>query len=164
MIPLDNAGLVLMNGYFQPLFERLGLIENRSFVSDQAQKRAAMYLHFLVTGLEKAEDHMLALNKMLCGLAPDTPCPLSIDITTDEQQLIESLINSVIAHWNAIGESSIDGFRGVWLVREGRLQSDESTWSLTVQKRSYDILLQRAPFQYSIVTLPWIPEPIHVAW
>ncbi|WP_297845783.1 contractile injection system tape measure protein, partial [Pseudomonas sp.] len=63
-IPINNAGLVLLQGYIKPLFSRLELTENDVFVSDSAQRRAVHYLQFLVTGDTQTSERYLTLNKL----------------------------------------------------------------------------------------------------
>ena len=87
-----------------------------------------------------------------------------IDISQEHKTLIEGLIEAVIGYWPAIGDTSIEGFRGNWLVREGILREEEDRWTLTVEKKAYDILMLKSPFSFSIIKLPWMTKPLHVSW
>ena len=161
---IDNAGLVILQGFIGALFSRLGLTENDRFVSDIAQRRAVHYLQFLVTGNSETQESQLMLNKLLCGLELDVAVELEVEISTVEMEVCLSLLNSVIGYWSAIGSSSIDGFRGNWLVREGSLTLAKDHWDLIVDRRAYDVLLARAPFSYSVIKLPWMEKAIYVTW
>ena len=163
-IPVPNAGVVLLNGYIQMLLERLELVADKKFVSDEAQEAAVHYVQHAVTGLTHTHEHLLPLNKVLCGLALDTPVKDGIEISENHKSLIEGLITSCIGYWPAIGSCSIDGFRGNWLVRNGLLEETETNWNLSVESRPYDILLSKAPFSFSIIKLPWMQKPLHVKW
>lgn len=163
-IPIPNAGLVILNSYFLMLLERLNLVKDKTFITTEAQLEAVHYLQYLVTGLEQTEESLLPLNKVLCGVSVDTPIQDRITISDNDKQLMDSLIQSAIGYWSAIGETSTNGFRGNWLVREGVLREEEDRWSLTIEKRAYDILLTQSPFSFSIIKLPWMPKPIHVNW
>jgi hypothetical protein len=163
-VSIPNAGLVMLNTYFLMLLERLGAIENRAFVSKKAQLDAIHYLQYIVTGLTKTEESLLTLNKILVGLPPNMPVTDSVDINLEQKQLIDGMIQASINHWTAIGETSINGFRGNWLVREGILRETEDRWELTVEKRPYDILMIKSPFSFSIIKLPWMLKPLHVTW
>lgn len=161
---INNAGLVILQGFITMLFSRLGLVENEQFVTPLAQRRAVHYLQFLATGCsETAEQHLL-LNKLLCGLALHEPVEIGIDMSADEADVCHSLLNSVIGHWEAIGSCSVDGCRGDWLVREGSLTDAKDHWDLVVNRRAYDVLLARAPFSYSVIKLPWMEKAIYVTW
>lgn len=161
---LNNAGLVLLHSYTPMLFSRLALTENDTFVSAEAQQRAVHYLQFLVTGHMSTPDHYLALNKILCGLKPQEPVVSGIIMPAAEVELCESLLQAAINHWSAIGSSSLDGFRGNWLVRDGLLSEQTGQWDMTVDKRAYDLLLNRSPFSYSIIKMPWMSKALHVTW
>ena len=159
-----NAGIVLLNNYIIQLFERLGLLDKKKFRSVARQLEAVHYLQFLATGSKQTEESFLPLNKILCGLDPATPVPAEISLTQEEEELFEGMINAVAKHWPEIGNTSIDGFRGNWLVRDGVLYAEEEKWQLVVEKRPYDILISKAPFSFSIIRLPWMEKPLHVTW
>ncbi|MFT5890112.1 MAG: hypothetical protein ACI9Y7_000201 [Dokdonia sp.] len=163
-ITIHNAGLVIMNTYIAMLFERLGLVKGNAFVSNDARIDAVHYLQYLVTGATQTEEALLVLNKVLCGIPITTPIKEGIEISQDHKTLIQGLIEAAIGYWPAIGQCSIDGFRGNWLVRDGILREEAERWTLTVEKRAYDILMLKSPFSFSIIKLPWMTKPLHVTW
>jgi hypothetical protein len=163
-ISIPNAGLVLLNNYFTMLMDRLGIISDKTFKTADDQLDAVHYFQYIVTGMTETEPSLLVLNKVLSGLSPDAPIRGNIEMTTDEKQLIDGMIQAAISYWSAIGTTSIDGFRGNWLVRDGILTETEDRWELMVDKRSYDILLIKSPFSFSIIKLPWMTKPLHVTW
>lgn len=163
-IPVRNAGLVLLNSYFALLFERLWLIQDGNYIDEDSQSDATQYLQYLATGNSVAEETFLSLNKILCGLPISSPLKTSITITQENSELIEGLIKAAIGHWQVIGDSSVEGFRGNWLVRDGLLTEYQDHWELMVEKRAYDLLINQAPFSFSIIMFPWMEKPIHVDW
>ncbi len=163
-ITIHNAGIVLLNTYFSMLFERLELTKNNSFISEEHQQDAVHYLQYLVTGLSQTEESLLVLNKVLCGIPVAAPIKDGIEISNDHKILMKGLLEAAISYWSAIGQSSIDGFRGNWLVRDGILREEEDRWELLVEKRGYDILMLKSPFSFSIIKLPWMDKPLHVTW
>lgn len=163
-IAIKNAGLVILNNYIEMLFERLHLTSNKQFTSAENQSKAVHYLQYLVTGLSNTEERYLPLNKLLCGLPITQTVPDGITISEEEKELIHGLIQAVIAHWSSIGQTSVEGFRGNWLVRDGLLQELEDRWELTVEKKPYDLLINKSPFSFSIIKYPWMEKPLHVSW
>jgi hypothetical protein len=163
-IPVRNAGLVLINNYLPALFERLGITQNNSFMDVMAQLRAVHYLQYVVTGFNNTEEFLLPLNKVICGLPLEQPVEDGIEISEDHIKIIEGLIEAMISHWPAIGASSVYGFRGNWLVRDGLLTEQEDRWNLTVEKRPYDLLIDHSPFSFSIIKHSWMDKPLHVNW
>jgi hypothetical protein len=159
-----NAGLVLVQSFIPALFERLQLVQDNQFISSDMQRRAVHCLQVLATGATETEEYFLLLNKVLCGLPLSHPVESGIHLSTEESDIIHSLIEAVINYWPAIGKTSIDGFRGNWLVRNGTLTESQDHWDLIVEKRPYDVLIARAPLSYSIIRLPWMKKPIYVTW
>jgi hypothetical protein len=163
-IPVRNAGIVLLNDYIAILLNRLNLLLENQFKSVDHQVSAVQYLQYVVTGIQETEEVYLPLNKVLCGLPLRHTVPDFIEISESEKNLINGLLEAAISHWPEIGECSTDGFRGNWLVREGILTEHEERWELTVEKRAYDVLINRSPFAFSIIKYHWMDKPLHVIW
>ncbi|MDW6002500.1 contractile injection system tape measure protein [Vibrio mangrovi] len=159
-----NAGLVLIQSFIPAFFERLHLTQDNQFITPGMQRRAVHCLQVLATGVQESGEHLLLLNKVLCGLSLSEPVEAGIHLSAEETDIVHSLIEAVINYWPAIGKTSIDGFRGNWLVRNGTLTESQDHWDLIVEKRPYDILITRAPLSYSIIRLPWMKKPIYVTW
>lgn len=163
-IAINNAGLVLLNSFFPTLFERLELTKDNNFESKTSQLHAVNYLQYLASGMTKTEEVYLILNKVLCGLSLTTPVYDEIDITEAQKELIDGLLEAAINYWPAIGSSSIDGFRGNWIIRDGLLVEKPEHWELTIEKRAYDLLINKSPFSFSMIKFPWMEKPLHVNW
>jgi len=163
-IAVHNAGCVLISTYFTMLFERLGIMADHSFLSEDDRQKAVHYLQYVVTGLSSTEELYLPLNKVLCGIPVSEPIIDGITVSEEDVELVDGLINAVIAYWPAIGNCSVDGFRGNWLVRDGLLTEYEDKWELVVEKRAYDLLIHKSPFSFSIIKYPWMDKPLHVTW
>ncbi len=164
MIPVKNAGIVLLNSFIPMLFERLELTENKKFIDTTKQDEAVHYIQYLATGLTSTEEQFLPLNKVLCGLNLDEPVSEGITIPDNNKATVTGLLKAAIGYWTSIGETSVNGFRGNWLVRDGLLYEQEEYWELTVEKRAYDILIHKSPFSFSIIKYPWMDKPLHVNW
>lgn len=163
-VAVRNGGIVMMKIYVVILFERLNLIANNQFIKPESQINAVQYLQYVITGLSITEETDLSLNKVLCGLPLTNAVPNEIEIPEDTKILIEGLVQAAISYWTAIGNCSIDGFRGNWLVRDAILVELADKWELTVEKRAYDILINKSPFAFSIIKYPWMEKPLHVIW
>ncbi|WP_448699397.1 contractile injection system tape measure protein [Mucilaginibacter sp. AW1-3] len=163
-VSAKNAGMVLLNNYIPYLFERLGVVSGGSFTDEEAQLNAVHYLQYVITGQSYTAGSFLMLNKVLCSLPLSHPVPEGILVLDKQKQLVESMINAMISHWPAIGASSVEGFRGNWLVRDGLLSEHDDKWELIVHHRSYDILLHQSPFMFSLIKYPWMAKPLQVTW
>lgn len=165
-IYIRNAGLVLMWPFLPHYFGRLNMLnEDNSFKTPELASRAVHLLQYLATKHPGSDEHELMLNKILCGLPIDTPVEYGIYLTEEEVDLSESLLRAVIKQWKAMGNSSIDGLRGGFLIRDGRLEKKkDGKWRLQVEKKPYDILLGKLPWSYSMVKVSWMPKRLIVEW
>ncbi|MEP0357429.1 contractile injection system tape measure protein [Paraglaciecola sp.] len=161
--PIWNAGLVLTSNYLKMLFERLGFLENDA-IKPSDQDKAVHYLNCLAYGPTSNYPDSLSLSKVLCGLKLEAPIPSSIDLTEEDRQLMDGLLVAMIGHWSAIYNITPEGFRGNWLVRDGRLTEEAKRWTLVVEKKQYDLLLYQCPFSFSLVHFPWMEKPLHFTW
>lgn len=161
---IENAGLVILSSFIPLLFERLGLVMDSAFNSVEDQEKAALLLQYILLDNPPKEEHHLVLNKLFAGLPLDHEIKNDFSVTPDELNTIHSLIEAVIAHWSAIGKSSIEGFRGSWLWRNGKLEEMEENWVLTVERNVYDILIDRLPLSITPIKFFWMPKPIMVNW
>lgn len=167
-IPVKNAGLVLINQYIPILFERLNLIDNlidshKEFFPEK-QAVAVHYLQFLARGQMDTDQPDLVLNKILCGIPPREPITNQTVISPADKEMMMQLLQASIEYWTAIGSSSIDGFRANWLIRDGLLGEQDDRWELYIEKRTYDILIKKSPFSFSIIKYPWMTKPLYVQW
>lgn len=166
---LANAGLVLLHPFLPHFFRALNLLRDNpasianTAVADDAT-RAVHLLQYLVDQRCDAAEPELVLNKLLCGLAPDTPVGRAITPTQDELAFCDSLLGAVIANWPAIAATSRAGLRETFLQREGRLQLRDGKWKLTVARKTVDVLVDMLPWAISMVLHPWMPAPLSVEW
>lgn len=160
-----NGGIVLINSYLRELFNRLNLLDNNQFISKQHCQKAILALHYFVSGSEVIKSQQdIVINKVLCGCTIDEIFETDQTLSDDDKLTIDGLISAMISHWNAIKTSSIDGFRGNWLIREGNLSRKHQKLNLTIEKKVYDILLNQSPFSFSVIQFPWMTEALYVKW
>ncbi|HVG92573.1 MAG TPA: contractile injection system tape measure protein [Alphaproteobacteria bacterium] len=163
---VGNAGAILLWPFLGRYFQTLGLLENNSFRGEAEKSRAIHLVQYLATGKLEAPEHELLLNKLLCGVRPEEPLHPVTAVTEAEEDLSQQLLNSVIRTWDKIRNTSIDGLRQSFLVREGQLlrRDSDDSWMLTVSTRSYDMLLDSLPWRLSLIRQPWMQTALHVKW
>ena len=54
---------------------------------------------------------------------------------------------------------SVDGFRGTFLLRQGVLSTRDGAGLLRVERETYDVVLERFPWSWEWVKLPWMEAP-----
>ncbi len=163
-IYVRNAGLVLAGVYLPRLFGRVDLLENDVFRDAAAAERATHLLQYMADETIHPPEHLLVLNKILCGLQPDEPVRRDVDLTQPEQDAVDGLLGAMIAHWKTIGNTSIRGLRESFLQREGRLRLKDGAWNLLVQQRAFDMLLDKLPWGFGVIKHAWMSRAVYVEW
>lgn len=167
---VGDAGQVLLAAYAERLFKQQGLIEQGRFVDRTAQARAVQCLQTLCHGPGPVDEAQTVLSRLLCGAQPADPLPDVAPLPVDTVNLLEQLLQAVITHWKAVGHTSVTGLRECFLQREGRLQRDKTPagepprWHLRVRPRGFDVLLDRLPWSFQTIRLPWMQGALHVEW
>ena len=126
-----NAGQVLAVPYLPRLFATLRLNANGKFQDERAAERAVHLLQFMVDGSTEAPEHLLTLNKILCGVPLDRPIECDVCLSETEKETVEAMIDGMIQNWTAIGRTSVAGFRESFFQREGRLQVKDDSGRAT---------------------------------
>lgn len=163
-IYVENAGLVILWPFLESFFGRLGLLEGKRFRDEAAAHRAAGLLQYVAGAEEPPPEYLLPLNKVLCGIALDEVFDFGAAITADEGEECTDLLAAVIQQAPILGEMSIPGFRGSFLLRKGQLGSRDGNWLLRVERETHDIVLDRFPWTVGVVKLPWMEALMQVEW
>jgi hypothetical protein len=170
---IANAGLVLFNPFLPMLFERLGLLESCTDEGKPAifgleqRSRAVHLLQWLVDGRLDSPEPDLVLNKLLAGIDIAAPILPSYSPSEDELAIATDLLRAVIDHWPPLRNTSPAGLRETFLQREGRLDppsQDQDHWSLQVQRRTVDILIDQIPWSITMLLHRWMAAPLQVSW
>lgn len=161
-----DSGLVLLAPYLPALFERTGCIEKGAFANEEAKRKALAVLKYAAFGKYAEPPKDAAVMNLLCDL-PVTPVLYADElpkVSDSEKELIDSLLNAVIANWKAVGHMSPDGLRGTYFVRNGTLETAGAADMLTVETKTFDILLDKLPWGYSMIKHPWMKKVLNVKW
>ncbi len=158
---IDNAGIMIFAVFIPTLFEKLGLTENKKIVNPDL---ATSLIQFCVSGKSQIEEYELVLPKILCGLDIDFPIDTNIEFNEKQISEVDSMLQSLISHWQALGDTSIESLRETFLNRSGKLRFVDGEWLLVVEQKAYDMLLERIPWSFSIIKLPWMETLLKTEW
>ncbi len=159
---VDNAGLVLLHPFLPTFFKELSIAEQGKITDPH---RAIHLLQYLAAGQATPPEHLLSLNKLLCGLPLEEPIKRRVRLRKREKAEAKNLLEAVIKHWPALGDSSVENLQGSFLCREGKLTHiPEKGWVLQVAGMAWDILLNTLPWGISTIKLPWMEEILWVEW
>ena len=161
---IANSGLVILWPFYNRFFEQIGIMEDRQFTSLANQNRAVFMLQVLASGDGEVPEYMLQLNKILCGIPVNNPLEPLEPFMKEEIADCEVFLKAVIEQVPILNNMSIDGFRGSFLLREGILKPQPAQWNLYVKRETFDVVIDRFPWPYNIVRLPWMDRLIYVEW
>lgn len=163
---LHHAGLVLIHPYVARFFENTGMTgADRAVIPADRLPRAACLLHLLATGREAVYEFELGFIKLLLGLHPQAPLPVSEGLIRESDRTeAEAMLDSVIGYWKVLKSTSVDGLRSSFLQRPGLLREEEGGWRLQMEKMPFDLLIERLPWGIGIVRLPWMKKPLYTEW
>lgn len=164
-ISVKNAGLVILWPFLRVYFNMLDLLNDKGdFRSLTERARACHLLQYLAVKQSMGEEFYYPLNKILTGYPLEEPLPYEIKMTEKEVDVSNALLKNVIKQWNALKGSSVDALRGSFLIRDGVLSPSTNGWLLTVEKKAYDMLLDKLPWGIGMIKLSWAPYVISVEW
>ncbi|MCP3669623.1 MAG: hypothetical protein GY814_04190 [Gammaproteobacteria bacterium] len=162
---LNNAGMVLSWPFLKQFFSELNLLDDNSKFCDLAARQTAvLLLQYVASGELEFLEHQLVLNKILCGWPLQQPITTTLDLQPQQQLAVDELLLSLITHWSALKSTSIEGLRSAFIMREGRLKSQQNGWLLQIERNGYDVLLDSLPWGLALIKLPWMKKVIHTEW
>lgn len=163
-IAIDDGGLPLVWPFLPRFFSYSGLMTDDVFSSEFARHRAATLLFHLATGERVADETRLMLPKLLVGLELEAVHDPGEPLADDEVAAAEGVLSALIGHAPMLGRISVEGLRSAYLQRPGSLTTRDGHWLLRVERKSYDVLLDRLPWSFGWVKLPWMAAPLQVEW
>ncbi|MDW3223292.1 MAG: contractile injection system tape measure protein [Paracoccaceae bacterium] len=160
----ERGGLILFHPYLPMLFERLALLDEKRQIPKENMPAARRALQVIADQEAPQDQPTDPVEKMLLGLPQNWALPSTHVLTPSDVALINSLLVSVIERWGALGQTSADGLREAFIRRNAVLKQQETGWILRVDIGPFDMLLDRLPWSFGTIALPWMPEPCIVHW
>ncbi len=164
---VNNSGIVLFWPYLTKLFQSTGVMKKSGFLDDEKRMRALFMLQYLANGSENSPEYDLVLNKIICGMEADEPVDSFITLSEKEKGECDDLLKAVISNWisgTSLKEFSQQGFRSMFLIRDGLIHVRDATLVLKVEEKAHDILLDKLPWSVSTIKLPWMESPLFTEW
>lgn len=162
---IQNSGLVIIHPFLIHLFERLKLYKDKEWTSNRNHHKAILISQYLVTGQTLFFENELVLNKIICGLAPDSVINTRIKLSKKDIAEADAMLESVIAYWKVLKNTSTDGLRETFLNRDGKLVfKDNGKLELWVEQKGVDILMSHIPWGIGMVKTPWMKNFLECNW
>lgn len=163
-VTIANAGLILCWPFYGRFFSALGMVQNGRLEGELMEEKAVQLFQYIATGKSETEEWNLTLNKILAGVNPDFPVSPHLELSEEEVELCNKLINGTIYNWEKIRGTKLETFRETFLNREGRLYEKDNRWELVVEKKAYDVLLDTLPWNISMINLSWMKKRLTIQW
>lgn len=163
-LPVNNAGLLLLWPLLPQLLAHMELCLEGQFLSDTARRQAVQSLHYLAWGRDYPAAESFPLNQLLCGIAPDIAMPESASLNEQQQQQIDHWLTAVgqqLPGWQAFSPADM---RQLFLQRPGEVVTDIQPPQIAVNPEAFDYLLRDWPWPLTLVSLPWLEQPLTLIW
>lgn len=163
LLAINQAGMALFWPLLPGLFRKLGLLDGKYFIDQQAQQLAAGCLDWLASAVETSQQQP-TLSGILCGL---TVRDIDIKRSPDENMVKELkdwltyMPHLLPASWQRM---SIGDMQQWFLLRTGWLCFTPSRVDVYIKPDLFDVLLHDWPWPTDLIVLPWLDNPIFLRW
>lgn len=159
---IQNAGLILIHPFLKTLFEHCNLFDsnNNKLLNPEL---CAHLLHYIATGKTNAPEYDMAFEKFLCNIPLHQTINRHIKLTSKHKAEAKNVIESVQHNWSAMKKSSVELLQNEFFQRPGKLVIDHD-YTLTVERKTQDILLEKLGWGIGFVKLPWQDQFIFINW
>lgn len=160
---IRNAGLILLHPFLKQFFNSCGFLDKENKIIKPNE--AVHLLHYVATKKEQQFENNLIFEKFLCNLPIQSSIERNIVLSGELKEKSEELLSAVLQNWSILKNSSNDLLRNEYLQREGKLDLTKDNPTLTVERKTQDILLDtKLPWNLSLCKLPWMKELIFTNW
>jgi hypothetical protein len=160
---IQNAGLILIHPFIKTLFEHCELLDPKT---QQLTNPAlcAHLLHYIATGKINAPEYDMIFEKFLCNIPMHQTINRHIKLSRKHKTQAKNVIESVQHNWAPMKKSSAALLQNEFFQRPGKLAITDSDYTLTVERKTQDILLEKLSWGIGLVKLPWQKKFIFVNW
>lgn len=161
---VDYVGIILIHPFLHSLFKKLDLIHDQTFINLISREKAIYVLYYLLTGKLNPKEFELVVPKLICGYPIKAAISTDIMLSVGDRAEADTMLEAVIANWDILKNTSIDGLREGFLIRRGKIDRLDDKIKILVEKGPIDMLLDYLPWSLNIIKLPWLKELIQVDW
>lgn len=163
-IAVQNAGLFLLHPFLKSFFNAIEVLDERGQIKESARHMAVQALHYLATGYCDFFEADLLFEKFLCGVSLTMPVERESLLSEHTMEESGQLLREVIRLWPALKNSSPDGLRQLFIQRNGKLMQEEHHYTLLMERKAQDILLDKLSWNSSMAKIPWRKGLLYVEW
>ena len=162
LLTTEKSGLVLLNPFLTTFFKAANVVSEENVLENP--ERACVLLHYLATENEEVTDVELSLEKALLGIPQDEVMNCQESLTDHDKKMCVELLEAVLEHWVVLKKSTINTLRDMFIKRDGELKFTKDHIHLKVERAAQDILLEKIPWNISLIRLKWMEKMMHIEW
>ncbi|SDI22917.1 hypothetical protein SAMN05421846_105116 [Chryseobacterium taeanense] len=158
-----NAGLILIHPFIKTFFEHCDLLhpETQELTDPEL---CAHLLHFIATGNTNAPEYDMTFEKFLCNIPIHQSINRHIKLSRKHKTQATNVIESVLHNWKPMKNSSPALLQNEFFQRSGKLVVTDYDYTLTVERKTQDVLLDKLAWGIGLVKLPWKEKFMFVNW
>ncbi|WP_449386985.1 contractile injection system tape measure protein [Chryseobacterium lineare] len=160
---IRNAGLILIHPFMKTFFEHCELFDPETQQLTDPELCAHL-LHYIATGTTNAPEYDMAFEKFLCNIPMNQTINRHIKLSRKHKTQAQNVIESVQYNWNPMKKSSAALLQNEFFQRSGKLVVTDHDYTLTVERKTQDILLEKLGWGIGLVKLPWKEKFMFVNW
>ena len=160
---IQNAGLILIHPFIKTLFEHCELLDPKTQQLTDPELCAHL-LHYIATGKTNAPEYDMIFEKFLCNIPMHQTINRHIKLSRKHKTQAKNVIESVQHNWAPMKKSSAALLQNEFFQRPGKLTITDSDYTLIVERKTQDILLEKLSWGIGLVKLPWQKKFIFVNW
>lgn len=160
---IQNAGLILIHPFIKPLFEDCNLLhpETRELTDPEL---GAHLLHYIATGKTNAPECNMIFEKFLCNIPMHQTINRHIKLSRKHKKQAKNVIESVQHNWSSMKKSSAELLQNEFFQRSGKLVITDYDYTVTIERKTQDILLEKLSWGIGLIKLPWQEKFMYVNW
>ncbi|WP_046744644.1 contractile injection system tape measure protein [Kordia zhangzhouensis] len=162
LLTTEKSGLILLHPFLVTFLKGAELVSEENKITHI--EKACVLLHYLATENEEVTDVELSLEKIMLGIPVETVINYEGALSDQDKKLCVELLEAVLQHWVVLKKSTINTLRDMFLKREGELKYTKDDIHLKVERAAQDILLEKIPWNISLIRLKWMEKIMHIEW
>lgn len=160
---IENAGLVLIHPFIKNLFMHCQLIDLKTQTLNNPELCVHL-LHYIATGKTNQLESEMLFEKFLCNIPFQQSINRHIELSRQHKEHAKKVIHAVQQNWSAMKTASVGLIQNEFLQRPGKLVQNSNDHTLTMERKTQDIFLDKLSWGISFIKLPWQNEVIYINW
>lgn len=160
---VQNAGLALIHPFIKNLFKYCDLInpETQKLTDPEL---CIHLLHYIATGKTNQPESDMLFEKFLCNVSLQQSISRHVKLSRKHKAQAKKVIEAVQQNWSSMKTSSVELLQNEFFQRPGKLVLNNNDYTLTVEHKTQDILLNKLTWGISFIKLPWQDQFTYVNW